>query len=129
MSTAGVVNLEVDAGSDFATQIYWTDSQSTPFTVLSPMRMEIRSDTGELLYTLQTDDATPDGDDNSILYNSTSGLIQLMLPASVTSSFPVGVFNYDLFVTYQDNTVTNETRLRKLIKGQVYVNGRVTQNV
>lgn len=129
MSTAGQVDLEIDQGADFAVQLYWTDSQSNPFTVLSPMRMDVRSGVGAVIFTLQTDDSTPDGTDQSISYNSTSGLIQLSLPASVTGTLPEGSFEYDLFVTYQDNEVTRATRLRKLIQGNVYINGRVTRNV
>lgn len=128
MSTSAYVDLEIDQGADFGAQIYWTSMEQQPFTVLSPMRMEIRDDVGNTMYTLATTDGATTTS-STILYNSSSGLIQLMIPAADTSGFPAGVYQYDLFVTYQDNAVTNATRLQRLIRGSVYVNKRVTQNV
>lgn len=128
MSTSALVDLEIDQGADYGVQLYWTSMDQQPFTVLSPMRMEIRDDVGNTMYTLATSDGTSTGA-QTILYNSGSGLIQLMIPAADTSNFPSGVYQYDLFVTYQDNDVTNATRLQRLIRGNVYVNKRVTQNV
>jgi len=127
MSTAVTVDLSLDQGSDFGVQIYWVDGSQNPFTVLSPMRMEIRDELNNVLYTLQSDDDQTDPTLQTILYNSESGLIQLMIPAVDSSNFPPGIYNYDLWVTYQDNAVTNQTRLRPLIRGNVYVNGRVTK--
>lgn len=128
MSTSALVDLEIDQGADYGVQLYWTSMDQQPFTVLSPMRMEIRDDVGNTMYTLATTDGTSTGA-QTILYNSSSGLIQLMIPAADTANFPSGVYQYDLFVTYQDNDVTNATRLQRLIRGNVYVNKRVTQNV
>lgn len=128
MSTAGIVDIDIDQGADFGCQFYWTTMDQTPYTVLAPMRMEIRDDVGNTLYTL----ATADGSTTStqtILYNSDTGLIQLMIPAADTATFPAGRYNYDLFVTYQDNAVTNATRLKRLVKGNVYVDKRYTRNV
>jgi hypothetical protein len=129
MSTAAQVDLTLDQGSDFGVQIYWVDGDRNPFTVLSPMRMEIKSDLGQVMYTLESDDDQPDPTLQTILYNSESGLIQLQIPASATAAFPPGLYSYDLWVTYQDNAVTNATRLRPLIRGNIYVNGRVTSVV
>lgn len=129
MSTAANVDLSLDQGSDFGVQIYWVDGDRTPFTVLSPMRMEIRSELGQVMFTLQTDDDQLDPTQQTILYNSESGLIQLNIPSTATQNFPPGIYNYDLWVTYQDNVVTNATRLRPLIRGTIYVNGRVTKVV
>ena len=128
MSTSALVDLEIDQGADYGVQLYWTSMDQQPFTVLAPMRMEIRDDVGNTMYTLATTDGTSTGT-QTILYNSSSGLIQLMIPAADTAGFPAGVYQYDLFVTYQDNAVTNATRLQRLIRGNVYVNKRVTQSV
>ena len=129
MSTAALVDLDIDQGADFGVQIYWTDAESNPFTVLSPMRMQIKSYVGTVIYTLQTDDEAPLDATKTILYNSDSGLIQLAIPAADTALFPTGIHAYDLFVTYQDNEVTNATRLRKLLSGSVNVFGRTTTGV
>jgi hypothetical protein len=129
MSTAGRVDLELDQGADYAAQIYWTDGEQNPYTVKSPMRMEIRNETGSVAYTLQTDDNAPVDATKTILYNSDSGLIQLNIPASDTSKLGSGNYTYDLFVTYMDNEVTGTTRLHRLIAGYLTVNGRVTRNV
>lgn len=129
MSTAGEVDLVLDQGADFGIQIYWTDAESNPFTVLSPMRMDVKNDVGGIVTTLQTDDEAPVDAVVTILYNSDSGLIQLNLPASVTATMPTGTYRYDLFVTYQDNAQTNTTRLKRLIEGNLTVQGRVTTGV
>jgi len=128
MSSSALIDLDIDQGADFGVQLYWTTMDQEPFTVLAPMRMEIRDDIGATLFTLATNDGASAGT-QTILYNSDTGLIQLMIPASSTAIFPPGRYNYDLFVTYQDNAVTNATRLHKLAKGNVYVDGRYTQNV
>jgi hypothetical protein len=128
MSTAVVVDLDVDQGADFGGQIYWTSMDQQPFTVLSPMRMEIRDRVGNTLYTLATKEGISTGSE-TILYNSDSGLIQLMIPSADTANFPAGAYQYDLFVTYQDNDVTNATRIKRLVRGTVNVNARVTKNV
>lgn len=128
MSNAAPVDIDIDQGADFGVQIYWTSMDQQPFTVLAPMRMEIRDAVGNTLYTL----ATNDGDTTAtttILYSSDTGLIQLMIPAADTTNFPAGVYSYDLFVTYQDNAVTNATRLARLLRGNVYVDRRTTQYV
>lgn len=129
MSTAGRVDLEIDQGADFGLQIFWVDGDQVPFTVLSPMRMEIRNETGQVAYALQTDDAAPADAIKTIIYNSDSGLIQLNIPAVDTANLRPGTYFYDLFVTYVDNEVTLETRLKRLIAGNISVNGRVTRNV
>lgn len=124
MSTSADVDLALDQGADFGIQIYWVDAQQQPFTVLSPMRMDIKNEVGNVVQSLMTDDDDPNN--TTILYNSESGLIQLMLSAAQTAAIVPGLYNYDLFVTYMDNAVTSATRLKKLISGTILVNGRVT---
>jgi hypothetical protein len=127
MSTAADVDIALDAGADFGLQIYWVDAQQSPFTVLSPMRMDIMDEVGNIVQSLQTDDDDPSNP--TILYNSESGLIQLMLTADQTALMVPGLYDYDLFVTYMDNAVTLATRLKKLLTGTILVNGRVTKVV
>lgn len=130
MSTAARVDLEMDQGADFAIQIYWTTTENNPYSIQSPMRMEIRNSVGNVAATLQTDeDSTEDDTEASILYNSESGLIQLQLTAEETDALGPGQFDYDLFVSYLDSAITGRVRTKRLIAGRVSVNGRVTQNV
>jgi|SRR6476620_6786998 len=124
MSTAASVDIALDQGADFGIQIYWVDAQQQPFTVLSPMRMDIKDEVGNIIQTLVTNDDDPSNP--TILYNSDAGLVQLMLTAAQTALMVPGLYNYDLFVTYQDNAVTLATRVKKLITGTILVNGRVT---
>ena len=67
------------------------------------------------MYTLATGDGISTAA-QTILYNSDTGLIQLMIPAEDTSGFPSGVYQYDLFITYMDNMETNATRLHRLVR-------------
>lgn len=133
MSTAARIDLEMDQGADFAIQLYWTTTENEPYSLQSPMRMEIRNSVGGVVATLQTDDQGGDGieddEDKSIIYDSDSGLIQLQLTAEETNSMGHGLFDYDLFVSYLDAAVTGRVRTKRLIAGKVKVNARITSNV
>jgi hypothetical protein len=97
MSTAAPVDLSMDRGADFGVQIYWLDPVLTPYTVLSPVKMEIRTDDGEMrLIHVCIDD--PDG---GITFSSSNGLIQIVIDASVTETFRPGTYIHDLFSTYR----------------------------
>lgn len=126
MSESAVVPLAIDQGADYSVQIYWTDAGNNPFTVLHPMRMDIRASTGQLIYSLTSDSPNTEEQPN-ILYNSDSGLIQLTIPSSATAGFASGEYSYDLFVTYSDEAV-GQARSHRLIRGSVYVYGRVTRD-
>jgi hypothetical protein len=130
VTTAANVDLTLDQGADFGIQIYWTDGANNPFTVLSPMRMDVKSDVGTVVYSFFTDDSAENSiNPPNILYNFESGLIQLMMSAEETLALNPGSYSYDLFVTYQDNVITQAVRLKRLIYGQFIVQGRVTASV
>lgn len=133
MSVAANVDLSLDQGSDFACQIYWTSGENKAFKVQGPMRMEIRNQVGNVVCTLQTNETSEDEenqpDNQSIMYNSDSGLIQLFIDAEQTNLIAAGTHTYDLFVSYLDSDVTQRIRKTRLVYGHVYVHGRVTQNV
>jgi hypothetical protein len=126
MSQAVNVDLDIDQGADFGVQVYWTDAGGNAFTVLPPMRMDLKAITGQIVHSLLVEAGAVT---SGISYNSRSGLIQLTIDAAVTNTFPAGQYSYDLFITYQDNKVTKSTRLHRLLYGNVNVFGRVTQNV
>lgn len=133
MSTAARIDLEMDQGADFAIQLYWTTTENEPYSIQSPMRMEIRNSVGGVVATLQSNDKDGDGveddGDQSIVYDSDSGLIQLQLTADETNAMGAGQFDYDLFVSYLDSNVTGRVRTKRLIAGKVKMNARVTSNV
>lgn len=117
MSTAADVNLALDQNADFGVQIYWLDPALTPYQLLSPMKMEIRTmDLATVVHTLT------DGD--GITFSEGGGLIQLVIPKATTNTMAPGSYMYDLFVTYQENPTT--TRTRRLIKGVLTVSQKVT---
>lgn len=133
MSASANVDLSMDQGADFAVQIYWTSGENLPYQVQSPMRMEIRNDVGGVVATLQTNETSEDlenqPDNQSIMYNSDSGLIQLYLTAEQTDLIPAGTHTYDLFVSYLDSNITQRVRKQRLLYGKVMVDGRITKNV
>ena len=122
MSTAAVVDLSIDRGADFAVQAYWLDPVLTPYTVLTPMKMEIRSEDGSTVVYTASDD--PGG---GINFSSSNGLVQVFISAEDTDAMAAGTYIYDLFLTYQQDPST--TRIRRLLKGRVFVSERVTQDV
>lgn len=133
MSTAAQLDINIDQGSDYAAQIYWTTGAGAPFFLQGPMRMEIRDTVGGVALTLQTSDTSDDDDadpDQTILFNEESGLIQLYLSGEQTDLLsPDVAYVYDLFCHYLDSAITGKIRKRRLIAGRVHVFGRTTQNV
>ena len=133
MSVAANVDLSLDQGADFAVQIYWTSGENKAFKVQGPMRMEIRNQVGNVVHTLQTNETSEDEESNpdnqSIMYNSESGLIQLFIDSASSDLIPPGANTYDLFVSYLDSDVTQKVRKIRLLYGKVLVSARITQNV
>jgi hypothetical protein len=122
MSTAAWVDLEADQGADFGVQLYWLDPVLTPYQLLAPMKMEIRQlDNLRLVHTLTSTDSA------GITFSASNGLIQLIIPRTVTDGMKPDTYLYDLFVTYRQDPTT--TRVRKLIRGNFILNAKVTQSV
>lgn len=126
MSEASNWDMSIDQGADFSAQFYWTDAAGNPFTVLHPIRMDIRAETGQVIHSMASLD-DDDLEDPDINFNSDSGLIQLVIPASATSSFPAGRYQYDMFVGYSDGS-SGIARRKRLLHGSVYVYGSVTRD-
>jgi hypothetical protein len=122
MSTAADVDLVLDQNADFGVQIYWLDPVLNPYQLAAGMKMEIRSiDLSTVVYTLSDDTS------GGITFSASNGLIQLVIPQSATNTLTPGTYFYDLYVHYQENPTT--TRVRRLIKGQLTVNQKVTASV
>lgn len=130
MSASAQCDFVIDQNADFIAEIYWTDYNNVPISVVSPIRMEIRSGTGQLEAELIYDGDVPDGQvPPSITFNQDSGLIQLVMPAKQTNAMHPGLFYYDLYVTYSDAQNSTTLRQQRLLWGQVEVRGKVTRNV
>lgn len=132
MATAAQMDITLDQGADWSCQLYWTRGDNRPYFLVAPMRMEIRDQVNNVAVTLQTndsstDDGDADPDDRTILFNSETGLVQLELSDEQTDRLsPQNSYVYDLFVHHADETGT--VRKKRLVYGQVFVNGRITRN-
>lgn len=131
--SAAKVDFDIYEGEDWAVQLWWTNGDNVPYFVAPPIRMEIRNSVGGVVITLQSNETSTDfdsdPDNQSILYNSESGLIQLHIKSEDTDKLGAsGAYLYDLFTHYRD-PVTGKVRKRPLITGKVNVTRRVTQNV
>lgn len=124
--SAAYVSMVIDQGTDWTTEIVWTDNYDEPVNIVHPCRMEISSLTGQVQAQLETDPDLPLGETPSINLSSELGIIQLHLPATQTAIFVPGVYHYDLFVTMDDNIDNTGTQITRLLYGDVTVNKRVT---
>ena len=120
--------MEIDQGEDWTTTIVYTDDFDDPYNVISPCRMDIKSNTGATQLSLTTPDTDyVQGDIPEIGVSSEIGLIQLHIEDSVTKSMMPGTYKYDLFVTVNDGNEYAGNQVQRLIAGTVTVNARVTQ--
>lgn len=127
---AGRVDFVIDQGEDFTCQLIWSDFTDNPVPVTTPMRMDIKSPYGEVVHTLAPPDVElPAGEIPAITYNSTSGLIQLHIPSTISTTIPGGVYAYDLFVSVDDGEAYAGIQKSRLIQGQVTCRARTTQGI
>jgi hypothetical protein len=136
VTDAARADISLDQGADFTLQMTWTDSSGNPYEVIHPIRMQARARTKQLtldLFSYPDGAEIPEGIAPTITYSSTSGVIQVVVPASQTATIPAGVYDYDMFVSYKTSIydlVTGvealTTRKMKLLAGTLEVEGRVT---
>lgn len=125
--SAGRVDLTIDQGEDWTVNVIWTDDNDEPVVVTFPCRMDIRASTGQTVATLETDPDLPDGEVPSIGLSEELGLVQLHLTATQTAAIPPGIYDYDLFVTTNDDDSYAGAQANRLIAGTVFVNKRFTR--
>lgn len=124
---AANVTLVIDQGEDFTTQIIWTDDQGQAHVLAAPMRLDIKGAGNQPVLSLTTPDTPiPDGTIPEISYSSEIGMIQLHIPKEQTEALPAGMYQYDMFVTVDDNDAYAGTQQFRLLVGQVVVNQRIT---
>lgn len=135
----GYAEMEISQGEDWGLQIIWTDLINDAYQVCHPMRLQARAASGQVVIDISSVDQESEqspGTTPRMVYSTEGGVIQVIIPSSITSQLPVGELYYDLFTSYKSTSydfVTNEetptVRLAKLIQGKVHVMGRVTKNV
>jgi len=111
MSNTAQANIVVAQGEDFAFQILWVDSNGNPYRIKSPSRMVVKTNKGIEILKAESDvpsELQPDR--ASLVYSTSSGILQLHIPHNVTSELPPGKYFYDIVVTY-DAELPLETTL------------------
>lgn len=127
---AGRVDFVIDQGEDWTTQLIWSDYSDNPVPVTEPMRMQIKSPYGEIVHTLVVPNPPlPPDEIPPITYNTTSGLIQLHIPAAITTTINGGLYSYDLFVSVDDGAAFAGFQLSRIIQGQVTCRARITTGI
>jgi hypothetical protein len=127
---AGRVDFVIDQGEDFTCQLIWSDFTDNPVPVTTPMRMDIKSPYGEVVHSLIVPDPPlPPDEIPGITYNTTSGLIQLHIPAVVSDTIVGGIYAYDLFVSVDDGAAYAGLQKTRLIQGQLTCRARITTGV
>jgi len=111
MSNTAQANITVAQGEDFAFQIVWVDSMGSPYKIMHPSKLTVKTTRGVTVLEVFTDVPTElQPDRASLIYSTSSGVLQLHIPHNVTSELPVGKHVYDLLVSY-DAELPIETNL------------------
>lgn len=120
--------LVIDKGEDFTCQIIWTNEWDEPQTgIIAPMRMNIVGNGAQIVISLMTSEEEPEeGEIPDIVYAPEIGMIQLHITRARTAALNPGIYQYDLFVTVNDDDEYAGNQQVRLIAGQVIVNQRVT---
>jgi hypothetical protein len=123
---AETLNLVIDQGEDWTTDLVFTDHYNEPLPIVHPCRMDIKQSDGTLIYTLETDPDLPDGEVPTMAVSTEIGLLQLHIEDTVTAPFPPGEHLYDLFVTVDDGSSTSGPQRIRPLNGKVQIAKRIT---
>lgn len=126
---AGPVELIVDQGADYTAQLVWNDFTDNPIPVTDPLRMDVKSPYGQVMFTLFPPDPMPPDEVPAITYNTDSGLIQIHMTKEQTDLLEGGTYSFDLFVTVDDGDVGTGDQLVALLYGSVIVRPRTTTGI
>lgn len=126
---AGHVDLYVDKGADFTAQFVWNDFTDNPIPVTLPMRMDVKSPYGQVMFTLFPPDPVPPDQVPAMTYNTDSGMIQIHMAKEQTDLLEGGSYSYDLFVSVDDGSAGTGDQLVVLLYGSVIVRPRITQGI
>jgi hypothetical protein len=126
---AGPVELVVDQGADYTAQIVWNDFTDNPIPVTVPLRMDVKSPFGQVMFSLFVPDPLPEFDVPALTYNTDNGLIQIHMTKEQTDLLEGGTYAYDLFATVDDGDAGTGDQLVALLYGPVTVRPRITQGI
>jgi hypothetical protein len=125
----GPVDLIVDQGADFTAQIVWNDFTDNPVPVTLPMRMDVKSPFGTVMFSLFPPDTLPPDEVPAMTYNTDSGMIQIHMTKEQTSLLEGGSYSYDLFATVDDGDAGTGDQLVAVLYGTVNVRPRITTGI
>lgn len=120
------LSITIDQGEDWTTDLIFTDDYNEPLAVVHPCRMDIKSQAGSLVLSLESDPDLPDGEIPTINISTGVGLLQLHVEDAVTAAMPPGEHYYDLFITIDNGTSTSGPQRLRPLNGKVTVNKRIT---
>ena len=123
--TAAHVPMVIYQGEDWTTQVVWTDEYDEPVIVVHPCRMDVKTQSGQTVLTLESVVEPEEGVVPGINLSSEIGLLQLHIPNAMSSALIPGNYHYDLFVTTNDGTFIGPQAV-PLMYGAVSVSKRVT---
>lgn len=123
---AANVPLVIDQGEDWTTEVIWTDSYENPVQVIHPCQLDIKTNQGQTIVSLVSDPDIPDGEIPGIAISTEIGLLQLHIPAEQTAGLVPGNYDYDLFVTDDNQDDYALPQMQRLIYGSASVNKRIT---
>jgi hypothetical protein len=121
------VDLVIDQGEDWASQMIYTDEYDEPYNIIHPCRLDIKNGSGAVQISLSSSDTAPvEGTIPEIAISTEIGLLQFYLEDTATAALNPGQYIYDLFITLNDNNVYAGNQIQRPIQGNVMVNKRVT---
>jgi hypothetical protein len=126
---AGRVDLYVDQGADYTAQLVWNDFTDNPIPVTLPMRMDVKSPYGQVMFSLFPPDPLPTDEIPAMTYNTDNGMIQIHITKEQTDLLAGGMYKYDLFATVDDGDVGTGDQLVRLVFGDLICSSRVTQGI
>lgn len=126
---AGRVDFVLDQGADFTAQIVWTDFTDNPIPVTTPMRMDVKSPYGEVLFTLDVPDPLPTDSIPELTYNTDNGMIQIHITKEQADLLVGGQYSYDLFAFVDDGDTGLGDQLVRIIYGSLISRSRTTQGI
>lgn len=124
---AAYVPMDIDQGEDFTSDVVWTDDFNDPVLVKHPCRLDVKSRSGQVICTFETDPDIPDGEIPTIALSADIGLLQLHQTADVTAALTPGKYDYDLFASSDDGDEYAGNQVTRLIYGPCTVHKRVTE--